>query len=444
MNKLKIRTKMVLWYSMFSTLILAILLPVVYSTVSNSLYQSLASELQMAVSQMISSLEVNDGTTTVNTDLDIEGGIAVCMTDARKNIVFSTPRAEWLVGALKTDDEKMATHNDTQWMIIKHNYHTDGVEFTLFAGSSTASVTKSLGDLMLLLFALVPLYLCISAMGAYYIASHTLKPIAAITETACSIREDDLSRRIDRIESNDEVGELALAFNSMLDTIETSFRRERQFSSDASHELRTPVAVISACVEDALNGRQNSETIENLTTIQKEIIRMNRIISQLLTLTRGYEGRYYIEKEWITLRDMVDSVMDELSDFAAESNIALKNDISPDIQICADQSLMTQLFVNVIGNGIKYGKAGGMVNVAAKNSNNVTEVTFSDDGIGICEEDLPYIFERFYRADKARDRTGTGLGLSIVKWIVDIHHGSIFVSSKEGEGTIFNILFSNK
>lgn len=443
MNKLKVRTKMMLWYSVFSILILAILLPVVYSTVSNSLYQSLESELQVAVSQMISSLEVDDGALSVNTELDIEGGTAVCMTDARKKILFSTRKGDWLADALNVGDTTMAMHNDAQWLIVKQDYHTDGVELTLFAGSSTASVEKSLGDLQLLLLALVPLYLCISALGAYFIASHTLKPIAAITETACSIGDGDLSRRINGIESNDEVGELALAFNTMLDRMEDSFRRERQFSSAASHELRTPVAIISACAEDALNGEQSPENLENLATIQKESVRMNHIISQLLTLTRGYEGRYHINKELILLDDMVDSVMEELFDFAADSSITLKNDIAADIHIYSDQSLMTQLFVNVIVNGIKYGKEDGIVNVAATSSGRITEITVSDDGIGISAEDLPHIFERFYRADKARDRTGTGLGLSIVKWIVDIHNGSISVSSIEGEGTVFHILLPN-
>lgn len=444
MNKLKIRTKMMLWYSLFSIVILAVLLPVVYSTVSNSLYQSLESELRMAVSQMISSLEVDDGRLAIRSDLDIEGGVSVCMTDAGRNILFATRNSNWMPEALNASERATVIHDGARWLIIRQNYDTDGAELTLFAGSSTSTVADSLGNLRLLLLALVPLYLCFSALGAYFIAEHTLKPIAAITETACSIGGGDLSRRIDGIMSKDEVGELSLAFNAMLDKVEDSFRRERQFSSAASHELRTPVAVISACAEDALNGEQNQENLENLTTIQRESARMNHIISQLLMLTRGYEGRYPINRELISLDDMVDSVMEELCDLAADSSITLKNDIAPDMQIHADQSLMTQLFVNVIGNGMKYGKPGGTVNVTATKSGSSTEIIVSDDGIGISMEDLPHIFERFYRADKARDRTGSGLGLSIVKWIVDIHSGDISVSSIEGEGTVFRISLPNK
>lgn len=439
MNKLKIRTKIMLWYSLFSIVILAVLLPVVYSTVSNSLYQSLESELRIVVSQMISSLEVDDGKLAIKSDMDIEGRVSVCMTDAGQNILFATRNGDWMPKALIDDKQTIVTYDGLRWLIVKQDHDTDGAELTLFAGSSTAAVEDSLGNLRLLLLAIIPLYLCISALGAYFIAGHTLKPIAAITETACSIGGGDLSRRIEGIESKDEVGELALAFNTMLDKLEDSFRRERQFSSAASHELRTPVAVISACVEDALNGEQNPENLEDLTTIQRESTRMNHIISQLLMLTRGYEGRYPINRELISLKDMVDSVMEELYDLAADYNITLKNDIAPDMQIYADQSLMTQLFVNIIGNGIKYGKAGGTVNVTTESRDRVTEIIISDNGIGISTEDLPHIFERFYRADKARDRTGSGLGLSIVKWIVDIHNCDISASSIEGEGTVFRI-----
>lgn len=445
MSKLKIRTKIILWYSAFSIVLLGVLLPVVYGTISNSLYQSLRSELHVAISRMVSSLEVDDNELAVDFDLDIENGILVCMTDENKNIVFASRNGKWLSDVPDTDgDNAMVTHNGAEWMVIGQEYHADGLDLKLFVGSSTASVAHSLGNLRILLLALVPLYLGLSALGAYFIARRTLSPIAEITETARSIGEGDLSHRIEGIVSEDEVGELAAAFNAMLDKVEASFCRERQFSSDASHELRMPVAIISACTEDALNGDQSPETTENLMTIQREGTRMNHIISQLLMLTRGYEGRYYVEKEWITLRDMLDSIIDELSDMATEANIRLENDVAGDTRIYADQSLITQLFVNIIGNGIKYGKAGGMVIISAEGCKERTEILVSDDGIGMSAEDIPHIFERFYRADKARNRTGTGLGLSIVKWIVEIHGGDITASSEEGEGTMFRISLPNQ
>ncbi|WP_019910935.1 sensor histidine kinase [Paenibacillus sp. HW567] len=440
MHRMKIRTKMMLWYSLFSILILAMLLPLVYSTVSNSLYQGLKSDLGLVISQMISVLEVDDGELTINTTMEMEGDASVCITDEANNIIYAKRNGDWMGKESVTGSQMVVTHNGIRWLIVKKHYFSNGIELTLYAGSSTSTLSASLGNLRLLLLALVPLYLCISALGAFFIAGHTLKPIAAITETARSIRAGDFSRRSNVIESKDEVGELSWAFNSMLDQVENSIQRERQFSSAASHELRTPIAVIIACVEDALNGEQTSGNLENLTAIQRETGRMNHIVSQLLILTRGYEGRYSVNREGIPLNDMVNSVMEELYNLAARSGVTLTNDIEKNITIYADQSLMTHFFVNVIENGIKYGKNGGAVNVAAKNSGGMTEIIISDDGIGINAEDLPHIFERFYRADKARDRTGVGLGLSIVKWIADTHDSEITVSSVEGKGTEFRIL----
>lgn len=149
------------------------------------------------------------------------------------------------------------------------------------------------------------------------------------------------------------MGELAAAFNAMLDKVEASFCRERQFSSDASHELRMPVAIISACTEDALNGDQSPETTENLMTIQREGTRMNHIISQLLMLTRGYEAVTMSKRSGSHSGIYFDSIIDELSDMATEANIRLENDVAGDTRIYADQSLITQLFVNIIGNGIQ-------------------------------------------------------------------------------------------
>ena len=144
----------------------------------------------------------------------------------------------------------------------------------------------------------------------------------------------------------------------MLTRLQESFDRERQFTSDASHELRTPVAVISACAEDLNESVKGSESRQSLEAIQKESSRMNKIISQLLLLTRGYEGRYHVEKETLELHEVVGSVMEELSEVAADSQIQLFNKVPEDSVIYGDQSLMTQLLINLIGNSIKYGVQG--------------------------------------------------------------------------------------
>ena len=287
----------------------------------------------------------------------------------------------------------------------------------------------------------MPVYLALSAAGAYLLARRAIRPIAEITRAAEDISAGDLSRRIAGIATRDEVQELADTFNAMLERLEESFARERQFTSDASHELRTPVAVISACAEELDGAVRGAEGAETLAVIRKETARMGKIISQLLMLTRGYEGRCHIEKEDLDLREAVDSVMDELAETAAASRIRLTDLTPAGCLVYADQSLLTQLLINLIGNSIKYGVPGGRVVVQADAGAQGCTFSVSDDGIGIRAEELPHVFERFYRADKARDRTGSGLGLSIVQWIVQLHGGSVSIRSEYGAGTQVTVFF---
>ena len=166
---------------------------------------------------------------------------------------------------------------------------------------------------------------------------------------------------------------------------------------------------------------------------------MHSIIAQLLALTRGYEGKYQLSLEEINLKEMVSDVLAELTEEAAAGGITLIEQVPPRIQLSADQSLMTQLLLNLVENGIKYGKTGGTVAVSALEQDGHILLTIQDDGIGIGEKDLPHIFDRFYRADQARDRSGSGLGLSIVKWIVELHGWTIQAASEPGRGARFTI-----
>jgi len=244
-----------------------------------------------------------------------------------------------------------------------------------------------------------------------------------------------LTQHMIKNSSHDEVGELADTFNMMLEELEVSFKRERQFTSDASHELRTPMTVITACTEDALHTEDAAIINENIKVIQKENQRMTKMLSQLLMLSRGYEGRYHFQPESLCLYDMAESVSESLAMMADAKSIQIHNQIPDDYKICADQSLFTQLLVNLIENAIKYGNEQGNIWITLEKEGTQHKLCVKDDGIGISGQDLPKIFDRFYRADKARDRKGSGLGLSIVKWIVTLHGWQIHAESRLGEGT---------
>ena len=440
MKKLKIRTKIMLLFTMLSAILLGALVPTVYSSVAASLRQTLQARLQMAVSQVISSVELQNGKLHMDLEeLDVKGSVHMCIVDKDGVLLYDSGNAGWLSGAGLENGEDYIAHDGRQWAVQTQRYEIGDVEMTVMAASSTEYVDNSLRNLVLLLLVLAPVYLAISAFGSFLLAKRAMNPIRQITQAAQVIGNGELSRRITGVETKDEVGELSETINEMLDKLEASFQRERQFTSDASHELRTPLAVISACAEDAL-GSNAPDSRESLMTISEEAERMTKIISQLLMLSRGYEGRLHLDPEQIALRDMLDSVCDELKDSATEKQIRLHNGISNEVFITADQSLMTQLMVNIIGNAIKYGRNGGNVWLGAVMLDDGIHITVADDGIGISNEDLPRIFERFYRTDSARDRSGFGLGLSIAKWIVELHRGAINVKSRLGHGTTFEIV----
>ncbi len=288
----------------------------------------------------------------------------------------------------------------------------------------------------------IPLVALVALAGGFQIARRALLPIQRIIRSAGVIAGGDLSERIPRAPARDELGELTDTLNRMLASVEDAFAREKRFTSDASHELRTPVAVLRAYAEGLLAENDlPDERRAALRTMLAECDRMQKIIGQLLTITRGQEGRFPLVPEPLSLRAVCDGVAETLADALAEKRIALRVNVQGGLTVEADQSLFTQLLLNLLENAVKYGRPDGMVEIAARAVDAGVEITVRDDGIGIPAEALPHIFERFYRVDAARDRSGTGLGLSIVQWIVEAHGGSIHVESKPGKGTRFLLRF---
>lgn len=226
----------------------------------------------------------------------------------------------------------------------------------------------------------------------------------------------------------------------MLENLEAAFNREKQSASDASHELRTPIAVIMSHAEDALSGtKKESDYKETMEIILRESQKMGRMVSQLLMLARGYEGKYKLEMEDMDLRMLIKNVAEEMRERTLRSDIEIYLNLDNNVRIKADQTLITQLLINILGNAVKFSKKNGWVKVTLQKEKNSVRILIEDNGIGMSKEDLSNIFKRFYRADRVRTGEGTVLGLSIVKWIVGLYNGNITVNSELGKGTIFDI-----
>lgn len=286
----------------------------------------------------------------------------------------------------------------------------------------------------------VPVILLLALLGGYYLTGRFLKPIVRITSTAKSIRtSEDLTRRIAVQNNGDELTQLSEAFNSMLEELEKNFEAEQQFTANASHELRTPVAVIQAQCEYALENEYDPEQLKGIIrVVQKQGYRMEKLIETLLILTRIEQHTAHYPKEKVNLTSLIEQSCEDRRRMQ-EKGICLHTEIQPEIQMIGNGELLYLMMNNLLQNGYRYGKQDGNVWVALKKQDGHAVLTVRDDGIGISEKELPHIWERFYQRDPSRSGKGMGLGLSLVKLIVEYHDGVIEVSSVEGEGTTFCI-----
>lgn len=268
-----------------------------------------------------------------------------------------------------------------------------------------------------------------------------LEDMAAVTRQITNA--DDLSRRVPNTERTDEIGVLARSFNQLLERLERLFQTQQRLLADVSHELRTPLTAIRGNVD--LMRRMGDADPESLEIIQEEIERMTRLVGDLLLLARADAGGLPLEKKKVELDNLLFEVYRQVR--LLEKSVDVKVTEVDQVCIMGDVDRLKQLLLNLIGNAIKYTPDGGMVSVSLSKKNGWAYLSISDTGMGIPAEDLPYIFDRFYRVDKARARGhsgqgqgGAGLGLAIAKWIAQAHGGNIDVVSKVGEGTTFTII----
>ncbi len=310
-------------------------------------------------------------------------------------------------------------------------------------GTSKKVVVDTLKNLAIILWTAVPAVLLLTALIGRFIARRALKPVAKITQTAKDIGSGaNLSQRIPVPEVKDEIGELALTFNSMMDRLESSFSQMRQFSSDASHELRTPLTVLKGQSELTLGKeRKPKEYQEVISSNLEEIQYMSKVLEDLFMLSKSDENQIALDCESVDLKSLIEEICRHAEIIASEKNIKIIIAYLERVQVYGDPVRLRQMIWNVIVNGIKYTQPDGEVKISLQEKKDIALITIQDSGIGISNSDLPLIFNRFYRVDKARSREegGTGLGLSICKFIVDSHKGSIDIESKLGEGTKFII-----
>jgi len=321
-----------------------------------------------------------------------------------------------------------------------------GRNFILIVLQSLHPQHELLGDIRNSFLGIIPIALLFAALGGYFLARKSLAPVASMASKARTIGAANLHDRLGVSNPRDELGQLAISFNELLDRLEASFERQRRFIADASHELRTPVAILRGESEVTLSrpDRSPAEYRQALSILRDESQRLAHIVEDLFTLTRADAGQYPIAPRDFYLDELASDVLRHARSLALAKEITLSPSIEPELLFHGDESLVRRLFLNLLDNAIKYTPRGGKVTLECKKQSAQYVINVTDSGPGIPPDLQPRIFERFFRADKARSRSetdggGAGLGLSIARWIAEAHHGRLGLARSDASGTTFTV-----
>jgi heavy metal sensor kinase len=331
----------------------------------------------------------------------------------------------------------------SQYRIAMQRIQVGTEMFEVHAAVPTEPFDQALDHFRLIEKECLPLLVLLASLLGYWLSGRSLAPVNRIIKTAELIGVQNLSRRLEVPRAKDELRRLTLTLNAMLDRIETSFKRITQFTADASHDLRTPVAVIRTSAELALRReRSEVEYRDTLNKILTTSVETSELLENLLSLARADAGALGIELHPLELGEHVRKVQERAVILSADKALDFRLDTPPTpVWVKADAIALDRLLLILVDNAIKYTPSGGHCEIALSQGKGNAQITVSDSGIGIAKEDVQHIFDRFYRADRARSRNrrGAGLGLAIARWITDIHGGNIAVESAPGAGSIFTV-----
>ncbi len=374
---------------------------------------------------------INDA--VVNSDINIK------IADSSGRILNHSRNFDPHVNITSNPNRVMVVENEENHLIVKN--------FVIFNNGKIigyVQVAKNMNREYSFLKLLFVLLLVADAIGmitsvitGFSISKKILRPIQEITNTAKRITATDLNVKIDVGEVDDELTNLAKTFNEMIERLKISFEKQNQFVSDASHELRTPLSVINGYINLIDRWGKNDKEVlqESIDAIKNEVKYMTELVERLLFLARGDSGVIKLQKEVFSLNELIKEVIKE-TELLCQDRI-LSYNIKEQINIFADRKLIKQMLRAIVDNSIKFTHHMGTIEISAAKIFDKVKIVIEDNGIGIPQEAIPKVFDRFYRVDKVRSRTagGSGLGLSIVKWIVEAHGGSISIESGIGKGT---------
>lgn len=452
LSKRTIRVRLTAWYIFLLALTLILFSGYLYLQLEKNLLAQLDTALQVTATQTLTNLIDHNGhpafrqtsESAILTQRLIKAGLAVRLIDAQGNVLDGFGGYEGIPTLIptKTGYANLTDH-ETIWRVYSQSLSLVEGEGWLQVAESLKPVYQASEHLLTLMMLGFPLVLLIASLGGLFLADQALHPIDRIIRTTQAINANDFTQRISYNGPADEVGRLAMTIDRMLDRLQVAFEYERRFTADAAHELRTPLTVIKGRLGVTLSRDRTPAEYENtLRDLERETDRLIRLTNGLLFLARLELKQIQPEfSQPVDLSNLLSILIEQMQPLAEAQEILLYEAITPDLNIYGNPDYLTNLFLNLLDNGLKYTPPGGKVSVIAKQQDDQIWVSVQDTGLGIEAKHLLHLFDRFYRVEEARSRRtgGAGLGLAIAHEIARLHGGALTVESKIGQGSRFTL-----
>src|SRR5467141_2857092 len=451
-----VRVRLTLWYTAVLTLVLIVLSLITYFIFWRSTLQRTDVNLSELSEAFLTTLDAEVKDQSGPNSLRLAGQVAItehrfrdhvfAIFDEAGNIVvssqdvppasatvpLSSPSFQRFLDASTRTDRLFGKVNGGRdgYRGFARHFSALGKTYTLVILQSLHAQQEMLEEVTATFAWVIPIAIVLASVGGYFLARKSLAPVVAMSTQAGRIGAANLHERLAVQNDKDEMGQLAQSFNSLLDRLSQSFERQQRFMADASHELRTPVAILRGEAEVALSQQSRSleEYRESLGVLHQEAERLTHIVEDLFTLTRADAGQYPLQPRDFYLDELIAECVHSARTLALAKKITLNFEDACESPIHADESLLRRMILNLLDNAIKYTPEGGRVCVQCRREGKEYGLSITDTGGGIPADLQPRIFERFFRVDKARSRaendgSGAGLGLSISRWIAEAHHG---------------------
>lgn len=437
MNTKSINFKIILWFSTILVVATGIIFASFFLVTSRVLYQEVDRELLL---HSTNPLQFNNIPGMVVTVLDQNGGIK------QSSISYDTPFVSYkylFEAAKKNSSVSYINQNigSTPMRFLVKPVIVDGkLTEVLLIAHPIQAIQNSINLLLSTLGVVFIVLMLPTIFGARWLARKIIKPISDIADNMDNITSENLDKRLFSPNSKDEIEKLATTFNNLLDRLQGSFKRERQFIGDVAHELKTPIATLKSGVELTLSkDRQKEEYKKTLIETIVDIDRISALLQNILDLAWIGADKNVANNKSFNLSDTVEELREIAVKLGSQKQIDIKANIQPNIMMFGDQGKVARAILNVIDNAIKYTPNKKLIYISLRKSMDEAVMEVKDAGVGIPKNDLEHVFERFYRGSKTAKTVGSGLGLAIAQGIINAHKGNIKIDSLVGKGTTVKI-----